>query len=173
MMRRFNALLKPTVSYGCEIWGTLSFGAPLSELEMDEGLAVGISPPASKALCKHMCTGSEECPEECFGLCYFCKQTSHPHASGGLWWSQVLGFMHRLAKMPKASLLANIFEDSIEDAEHNLLVQNRARRVWKQLASLDVACPFSGGALRSVIFLQAMLSQESSVWQGLHMPPRQ
>ncbi len=28
MMRRlFDAIVKPTVSYGCEVWGTLCFGS--------------------------------------------------------------------------------------------------------------------------------------------------
>ncbi len=55
------------------------------------------------------------------------------------------------------------------------LVANWAGGVRNQFANLGMASPFLGGVIRTVdvlAFRRAILSQEMSVWQGLHMSPR-
>ncbi len=49
-----------------------------------------------------------------------------------VWWTQVLGYMHRLAKMSEDSLDADIFRDNIQDAEHSPLVASWAGGIRKQ-----------------------------------------
>ena len=90
-----------------------------------------------------------------------------------VWWSEVLGFMHRPAKMPEDSLHAGIPKDNIQNAEHSLVVTNWACGIRKHIANLGMASPFSvvslGRLMSWAVIEQSMLSQEMSAWQGLHM----
>ena len=162
MMRRlFNAIVKPTVSYGCEIWGTSCSGAPLPKLSKMGALQLAIS----RQLCKLMRSVSASV--------IFAELAEVPWLR--VWWTQVLSFMHRLAKMSEGSLHADILKDNILDAEHSHLVANWAGGICKQFADLGVASPFLGGVIGTVdvlAFRKAMLSKEMSVWQGLHMKPQ-
>ena len=91
------------------------------------------------------------------------------------WWSQVLGFMHRLAKMSEDSLHADVLRDNIHDALHGSSPDNWAAGIQHQYADLGMASPFSCGKLQNIDahgFHRAMLAQEKAVWQGLHMSPR-
>ncbi len=91
------------------------------------------------------------------------------------WWSQVLGFMHRLDSMDEGSLHPDILSDNIHDALGNPGCCNWAAGVQKQFASLGVPSPFSGGRIRNVdhlAFRKAMLARDMSVWEGLHISPR-
>ncbi len=77
--------------------------------------------------------------------------------------------------MSEDSLHANILRDNIQNADHSPLVASWAAGIRKQLADLGVASPFTGGVIGTVDiqhFRKAMLSQEMSIWQGLHMSPR-
>ena len=91
------------------------------------------------------------------------------------WWSQVLGFMHRLANMSESSLHRDILRDNIADALQSPAIGNWAAGVFKQYASLGLASPFSGGDIHCINahgFQQAQLAREKSVWNGLHISPR-
>lgn len=161
MRRLFDAIVKPTVSYGCEIWGTLCSGAALPELGKMGALQLAFF----RQLCKLRKSVSASV--------IFAELAEVPWLR--VWWTQVLSFMHRLAKMPEDSLHADILKDNIHDAQHGPLVANWAGGIRKQFANLGMATPFPGGVLGTVdvlAFRKAMLSQEVSVWQGLHMSPR-
>ena len=89
-----------------------------------------------------------------------------------IWWSQVIGFMHRLAKMSSDSLHADILSDNINDALHGASSHNWAAGIQKHYAHLGLASPFSGGRLQNIDahgFQRAMLAQEESVWR--HFSP--
>ena len=91
------------------------------------------------------------------------------------YWSQVLGFMHRLDSMDEGSLHPDILSDNIHDALGNPRCCNWAAGVQKQFASLGVPSSFSGGRIRNVdyhAFRKAMLARDMSVWEGLHILPR-
>ncbi len=81
--------------------------------------------------------------------------------------------MHRLDSSDEGSLHPDILPDSIHDALVNAGCWIWAAGIQKQFASLDLASPFSGGHARNVDHLalrKAMLAQDMSVWEGLHMP---
>ena len=149
MMRRlFDAVVKPTVSYGYEVWGTFCTGDLLPELRQMTDLQLAFF----RQLCKLM------------------KSVSAPIVFAGLaevpwqrtWWLQVVGFMQRLANMYQASLHAKILSDNILDALQAPSFDNWAAGVHRQY-SLGMAIPFLGG--------RAMLDRESEVWAGLHISP--
>ncbi len=129
MMRRlFDAIVKPTVSYGCEIWGTLCSGAPLPELSKMGALQLAFF----RQLCKLRRSVSAS---------VICAELAEvPWLR--VWWTQVLSFMHRLSKMSEGSLHADILKDNIHDAEHSPLVANWAGGVRKQFADLGMASHF-------------------------------
>ena len=92
-----------------------------------------------------------------------------------VWWSQVIGFMHRLAKLSDGSLHADILSDNINDALHGASPRNWAAGIQRHYAHLGLASPFSGDRLQNVNahgFQRAMLAQENTVWQGLAISPR-
>ena len=157
MMRRlFDAIVKPTVSYGCEIWGTLCSGASLPELSKMGALQLAFF----RQLCKLRRSVSASV--------IFAELAEVPWLR--VWWTQVLSFMHRLSKMSEGSLHADILKDNIHDAEHSPLVANWAGGIRKQFADLGMASPYLGGVVGTVdvlAFRKAMMSKEMSVWQGL------
>ncbi len=162
MRRLFDAIVKPAVSYGCEIGGTLCSGAPLPELIRMGALQLAFS----RQLCKLRRSVSASV--------IFAELAEVPWLR--VWWTQVLGFRHRLAiaKMSKDSLHANILRDNIQDAEHSPLVANWAGKIRKQFANPGMTCPFLGGVIGTVdvlAFRKAIVLQDISVWQGLHMSP--
>ncbi len=87
--------------------------------------------------------------------------------------TQVLGFMHRLHRLARTS--EDSLRSNFQDADHSPLVANWAGGIRKQFANPGMGSPFSGGVIGPVhvqAFRKAMLSQEMSVWLGLHMLPR-
>ena len=103
MLRRlFDAVVLPTVSYGCEVWAPTCVGALQPEVKhmTDIQLAFfrklghlrkSVAPPVI----------FRELPE---------RPWEHR------WWSQVTGFMHRLLDMPPGSLHLDILKDNLADA---------------------------------------------------------
>ncbi len=88
MMRRlFDAIVKPAVSYGCEIWGTLCSGAALPELSKMGALQLALF----RQLCKLRKSVSASV--------IFAELAEVPWLR--VWWTQVLSFMHRLANMSR------------------------------------------------------------------------
>ena len=161
MMRRlFDAVVKPTVSYGCEVWGTFCTGQLLPELKQMADLQLAFF----RQICK------------------FRRSVSAPSVFAELakvpwprtWWFQVVGFMQRLANMPQASLHAEILSDNILDALQDPTFDNWAAGVQRQYTSLSMASPFSGGRIQFLDAFglqQAMLTRENAVWAGLHIFP--
>ena len=162
MMRRlFDAVVKPTVSYGSEIWGTLCSGGLSLELKDMQKLQLAFF----RQICR--LRNSVSAP------IVFAELAEPPWLR--IWWSQVIGFMHRLAKMSSDSLHADILSDNINDALHGASSHNWAAGIQKHYAHLGLASPFSGGKLQNIDahgFQRAMLAQEDSVWQGLAISPR-
>ncbi len=156
MMRRlFDAVVKPTVSYGCEVWGTLCSGNLQPGLKGMAGLQIAFFRQLLKlrrSISPHV---------------IFAELAEAPWQR--TWWSQVLGFMHRLDSMDEGSLHPDILSDNIHDALGNPGCCNWAAGVQKQFASLGVPSPFSGGRIRNVdhlAFRKAMLARDMSVWGG-------
>ncbi len=119
MMRRlFDAVVKPTVSYGCEVWGTLCSGSLQPGLKGMAGLQIAFFRQILKL-----------------------RKSISPHAIFAelaeapwqrTWWSQVLRFMHRLDSMDEGSLHPDILSDNIHDALGNPGCCNWAAGVQKQ-----------------------------------------
>ncbi len=83
--------------------------------------------------------------------------------------------MHRLDSMDEGSLHPDVLSDNIQDALGNSGCCNWAAGVQKQLASLSVPSPSSGGRICNVdhlAFRRAMLARDMSVWGGLHISAR-
>ncbi len=90
------------------------------------------------------------------------------------WWSQDLGFMHRLDSTDEGSLHPDNLSDNIHDAFGNSGCCNWAAGLQKQFAGLGVPSPFSGGCGRKVdhiAFREAMPARGMSIWEGLHISP--
>ncbi len=157
MMRRlFDAVVKPTVSYGCEVWGTLCSGSLQPGLKGMSGLQIAFFRQIlklRKSISPHV---------------IFAELAEAPWQR--TWWSQVLRFMHGLNSMDEGSLHPDVLSDNIHDALGNPGCCNWAAGVQKQFASLGVPSPFSGGRIRNVdhlAFRKAMLARDMSVWGGV------
>ena len=126
----FDAVVKPTVSYGSEIWGTLCSEGLSLELKDMQKLQL--------AFFRQVCRlrNSVSAP------IVFAELAEAPWLR--IWWSQVIGFMHRLAKMSSDSLHADILSDNINDALHGASSHNWASGIQKHYAHLGLA---SGGSL--------------------------
>ncbi len=162
MMRRlFDAVVRPTVCYGCEVWGTLCSGSLQPELKGMAGLQIAFFRQILKLR------------KSISPYVILAELAEAPWQR--TWWSQVLRFMHRLDSMDEGSLHPDILSDNIHDALRNPGCCNWAAGVQKQFASLGVPSPFSGGRVRNVdhlAFRKAMLARDVSVWGGLHISPR-
>ncbi len=102
MMRRlFDAVVKPTVSYGCEVWGTLCSGNLQPGLKGVAGLQL--------AFFRHLLKLRRSISPHVI----FAELAEAPWQR--TWWSQVLGFMHRLESMDENSLHPDILSDNIHD----------------------------------------------------------
>ena len=91
------------------------------------------------------------------------------------WWSQVLGFMHRLSVMPESSIHVDILKDNISAAQQHPMCGNWATGIVRQYASLGMPSPFSSSgivALNSLGVQANMEGQHRKVWDGLHVSPR-
>ena len=63
------------------------------------------------------------------------------------WWSQITGFMQRLAKMSEDSLHAKILSDNIHDALHGPSSHDWAAGIHSHYAGPGLGAPFAGGRL--------------------------
>ncbi len=122
MMRHlFDAVVKPTVSYGCEVWGTLCSGSLQPGLKGMAGLQIAFFRQIlklRKSISPHV---------------IFAELAEVPWQR--TWWSQVLRFMHRLDSMDEGSLHPDILSDNIHDALGNPGCCNWAAGVQKPFAS--------------------------------------
>ena len=58
------------------------------------------------------------------------------------WWSQVIGFMHRLSNMPDDSIHPEILRKKIADPQEHPSCGNWAGGIVKQYSRLGMASPF-------------------------------
>ena len=92
-----------------------------------------------------------------------------------VWWSGVLGFMHRLAQMPSDSLHLDILKDNIQDAQQQSGCVNWAKGIAKQFQSLGLPSPFSAAGIESIQgqeFRLALVQRQQRVWENVHESPR-
>ena len=103
MKRLFDAVVFPTCSYGCEVWGThCGLKARLS-------LPKDVKPMADIQISffRHICQLRKSIPPEVI----FSEFNEIPWVIR--WWQQMVGFMNKLMKMPAGSLHTDILRDNI------------------------------------------------------------
>ena len=162
MMRRlFDAVVRPTVSYGCEVWAPACSLALVPQLKDLQDIQLSFFR----------------------NLCQLCRSVT-PHVNFrefaerpwlDSWWSMVLGFTRRLPLLPEGSLRLDILRDVIADARQPLMCAKWAARVNKQFKDLDMGSPFisSGiGALDSLGFMSRLAKRRDQVWKILLESPR-
>ena len=158
MMGLFDAVVKPTVSYGCEVWVTFCTSDLLPELKQMTDLQL--------AFFRQVCRlrKSVRVP------IVFAELAEVPWQR--TWWLQVVGFTQRLTNMPQASLHADILSDNILDALQAPDFDNWAAGVQRQCTSLSMAFPGRIHFVDAFGFQRAMLARENEDWAGLHISPR-
>ncbi len=148
-----------SVSYGCEVWGTLCSGNLQPGLKGMAGLQIAFfcQLKLSSSISPHV---------------IFAELAEAPWQR--TWWSQVLGFMHRLDSVEEGSLHPDILSDNIHDASGHPGFGNWAAGIQDQFGSLGMPSPFSGGRIRHVdhqAVCKAMPARDVSIWGGLHISP--
>ncbi len=163
MMRRlFAAVVKPTVAYGCEIWGTLCVGNMVPELRKMADVQLAFYRQTlrlKKAVPGHLILAElDEVPWV------------------GSWWSQILGFLQKLGNLAGDALHAEILRDNVHDARVDPSCGNWAAGVDKMYSSLGMQSPFLGpagvGAVDPHTFRRNMGDAYKRNWAGLHDSPR-
>ena len=162
MMRHlFDAVVRPTVSYGCEVWApacSLALGPELKDM-------LGVQMAFNRQLC-HL--RKSVTPDIIFR-----KFAERPWLD--TWWSFLLGFMRRLSVLPDDSLHLHVLRDNIADAKGPLPCANWARGIEVKFATLCMASPFvsSGiGALDSHGSMDRLAGARQRTWDDLHVSPR-
>ena len=162
MMRRlFDAVVRPTVSYGCEVWGTLSAGTSVSEIKQMTDIQL--------AFFRQTLQLRKAVPAPVI----FAEMAEVPWLH--TWWVQILRFMQKLSNLPNGSLHADVLADNVADALLHPSGDNWAAGIVRQYASLGMQSPFSAGRVQSVdpaTFTKAMSDRQASIWDGLHVCPR-
>ena len=128
MRRLFGAVVRPTVSYGCEVW------APACSLALGPGLKdmLGVQIAFFRQLC-HL-------RKSVTPNIIFREFAERPWLD--TWWSFPLGFMRRLSVLPDDSLHLHILRDNIADAKGPLSCANWARGIEVKFAALGMASSF-------------------------------
>ena len=157
MMRRlFDAVVRPTVLYGCEVWALACSLALVPQLKDMQDIQLSFF----RNLCQLRKSAT---PHIIFG-----EFAERPWLDS--WWSMVLGFMRRLSLLPEGSLHLDILQDNIADAQQPLMCANWAAGVDKQFRDLGMGSPFvfSGiGALDSLGFMSRSAKRREQVWENL------
>ena len=162
MIRRlFDAVVKPTVSNGCEVW------APACSLAMDPELKdmLGVQMAFFLQLCQFR--------KSVTPYIIFWEFSARPWLA--TWWPFLLDFVRRLSLLPDDSLHLDILRDNVAGARGLLPCANWARGVEVKFATLAMASPFisSGiGALNSHSFVAKIPEVRQQTWDGLHVARR-
>ena len=129
MMRRlFDAVVRPTILYGCEGWALACSPGLLPQLKDMQDIQLFFF--------RH--------------LCQLCKSVT-PHVIFrefaerpwlDSWWSMVLGFMRRLLLLHQGSLHLDILRDNIADAWQPLMCATWAAGVDRQFRGLGMGSSF-------------------------------
>lgn len=162
MMRRlFDAVVLPTVSYGCEVWAPASSGTHGPEFKSMLNVQI--------AFFRQLCHLRRSVTPPII----FREFAERPWLD--TWWCRTLGFMRRLLGMPQGSLHLDILQDNIADAHQRSSCTNWAKGVERQFLGLGMGSPFTStgiGALDSHGFMDRMVKKHCTVWAGLHESPR-
>ena len=162
MMRRlFDAVVRPTVSYGCEVWAPACSLALVPQLKDMQDIQLSFF--------RNLCQLRKSVTPHII----FREFAERPWLDS--WWSMVLGFMRRLSLLPEGSLHLDVLRDNIADARQPLMCANWAAGVDKQFRDLGMGSPFvsSGiGALDSLGFMSRSAKRREQVWESLHVSPR-
>ena len=120
--------VKPTVSYGCEVW------APACSLVMGPELKdmLGVQMAFFRQLCQLRKSVTPNI--------IFREFSERPWLE--TWWSFLLGFVRRLSLLPDDSLHLDILRDNVADARDPLPYANWARGIEVKFAALGMASPF-------------------------------
>ena len=162
MLRRlFDAVVLPTVSYGCEVCAPTCVGALKPEVKhmTDIQLAFfrnlghlrkSVAPPV-----------------------IFRELVERPWEHR--WWSQVIGFMHRLLDMPPGSLHLDILKDKLADARAQPSCGHWASGVQAKYCALGLPSPSTVdgiGVPDGLEFRARVKDQQQQAWADLHVSPR-
>ena len=161
MRRPFDAVVRPTVSYGCEVWALACSLALVPQLKDMQDIQLFFF--------RNLCQLRRSVTPHII----FREFANRPWQDS--WWSMVLGFMRRLSLLPEGSLHLDILLDNIADARQPLMCANWAAGVDKQFRDLGMGSPFvsSGiGALDSLGFMSRSAKRREQVWESLHVSPR-
>ena len=156
MRRLFDALVLPTTSYGEEIWGdSCSHPLPSNVKNMAD---IPVS------FLRHLCRLKKSVNP------VFRELTEKPWVHS--WWSQVLGYMHRLFVMPGSSIHVDILKEYISAAQQHPVCGNWAAGIVRRSASLGMPSKFSSSgivALNSLGVQANMEGRHCKVWDGLQV----
>ena len=159
MMRRlFDAGVRPTVSYGCEVWNPACSLALVPQLKDMQDIQLSFF--------RNLCQLRRSVTPHII----FREFAERPWPDS--WWSMVLGFMRQLSLLPEGSLDLEIVRDNNADARQPLMCANWAAGVDRDLS---MGSPFisSGiGALDSLGFMSGSAKRREQVWENLHVSPR-
>ena len=162
MMRRlFDAVVRPTVSYGCEIWGPLCAGGMAPELKSMADVQL------------RFFQGTFHLRKSVAAQAIFAEIAENPWV--GAWWSQVLRLLQQLADLPHDSLHADVLRENVHDALADPLCGNWAAGIHKQYIALGMRSPFSAAGVQGIeapLFRQRLGAEYKSVWANLHVSPR-
>ena len=128
MMRRLiDAVVRPTVVYGCEVWAPACSLALVPQLKDMQVIQLSFF----RNLCQHKSVTPH---------IIFREFAERPWLYS--WWSMVLGFMRRLSLLPEGSLHLDILRNNIADARQPLMCANWAAGVDKPFTDLGMGSPF-------------------------------
>ena len=102
MRRLFDAFVRPTVSYGCEVWAPACSLALVPQLKDMQDIQLSFF--------RNLCQLRKGVTPHII----FRGFAERPWLDS--WWSMVLGFMRRLSLLPEGSLHLDILRDNIADA---------------------------------------------------------
>ena len=161
MMRRlFDVVVRPTVSYGCEVWAPACYLALVPQLKDMQDIQLSFS----RNLCQHRRSVTPHI--------IFREFAERPWLDS--WWSMVLGFMRRLSLVPEGSLHLDILRDNIADARQPLVCAHWAAGVNRQFRDLGMGSPFilSGiGALDSLGIMSRVAKRRELSGKSLCVTP--
>ena len=130
MIRRlFDAVVRPTVSYGCEVWGSLCVSSLPAEVRKMANIQL------------HFFRQTLRLRSSIAAPILFAELHKIPWV--GFWWSQVVRFMQQLKTVPDTSPHGDILRDNLRDARSDPHFGNWTEGVQKKYAGLALASPFN------------------------------
>ena len=129
MMRRlFDAVVRPTVSYGCEVWAPACSLALVPQLRDMQDIQLSFF--------RYLCQLRRSVTPHII----YREFAERPWLDS--WRSMVLGFIRRSSLLPEGSLHLDILRDNTADARQPSMCANWAAGVDKQFRDLGMGSPF-------------------------------